>query len=146
MKNAFLLLLFSRRANFSILLFCLISFSFSYPLTVGDKVIGSVGMVLFYYLLVGFAEEGSKHLSFLASSSDDSKTLSDGILYALFVAPWFWFFGKYFISFGMFSKMHKVFLQYSPLGFPAHFFLCLYIWCVEVWWVGISFALGVVFS
>jgi len=58
----------------------------TYNLSLGDKAIGTVGMVLFYYLLVGFAEEGSKHLSFLASAGTTATKVKAGILYSLFVS------------------------------------------------------------
>lgn len=54
-----------------------------------DIVFNSLRLIVFYYLIVAFIEESSKHFNFLQSSVLSIKTIKDGVLYAIFVALWF---------------------------------------------------------
>ncbi len=46
-------------------------------------------LVIFYYILIAFIEETSKHFNFLQSSVLQIKTVQQWVLYAIFVALWF---------------------------------------------------------
>jgi RsiW-degrading membrane proteinase PrsW (M82 family) len=46
-------------------------------------------LVIFYYILIAFIEESSKHFNFLQSSVLQIKTVQEWVLYAIFVALWF---------------------------------------------------------
>jgi hypothetical protein len=46
-------------------------------------------LVIFYYILIAFIEEASKHFNFLQSSVLQIKTVQQWVLYAIFVALWF---------------------------------------------------------
>ena len=46
-------------------------------------------LVIFYYILIAFIEEASKHFNFLQSSVLQIKTVQNWVLYAIFVALWF---------------------------------------------------------
>ena len=46
-------------------------------------------LIIFYYLLVAFIEEASKHFNFLQSSVLNIKTVQNWVLYTIFVALWF---------------------------------------------------------
>jgi len=48
-------------------------------------------LVLFYYLLVWIIEEVSKHFNFIESSFTYIKDIKSAVLYAIFIALWFWF-------------------------------------------------------
>lgn len=49
----------------------------------------SFKLIVFYYLLVAFIEESSKHFNFLHSSVLHINTIKQWVLYAIFVALWF---------------------------------------------------------
>lgn len=51
-----------------------------------DIVFNSFKLIVFYYLLVAFIEESSKHFNFLQSSVLSIKSIKDWVLYAIFVA------------------------------------------------------------
>lgn len=61
-------------------------------LTISDKIVfwdivfDSLRLIVFYYLIVAFIEESSKHFNFLQSSVLSIKTVKDWVLYAIFVA------------------------------------------------------------
>lgn len=48
-------------------------------------------LILFYYLLVWIIEEISKHFNFLESSFSYITDIKSWVLYAIFIALWFWF-------------------------------------------------------
>lgn len=54
-------------------------------------VFNSFKLVVFYYVVVAFVEEASKHFNFLQSSVLYIKNIQSGVLYAIFVALWFSF-------------------------------------------------------
>lgn len=56
-----------------------------------DIFFNTVKLIIFYYLVIAFIEEASKHFNFIGSSILDIKKVSDGVLYAIFVALWFSF-------------------------------------------------------
>ncbi len=49
----------------------------------------SLKLVIFYYILVAFIEETSKHFNFLQSSILQINSIKSWVLYAIFVALWF---------------------------------------------------------
>jgi len=49
----------------------------------------SLKLIIFYYFLVAFLEEVSKHFNFLSSSLFEIKKVRDWVLFAIFVALWF---------------------------------------------------------
>ncbi|MCP4523907.1 MAG: PrsW family intramembrane metalloprotease [Candidatus Gracilibacteria bacterium] len=57
----------------------------------GDILFNSLKLIIFYYLIVAFIEESSKHFNFLQSSVLEIKTVKQGVLYAIFVALGFSF-------------------------------------------------------
>jgi hypothetical protein len=56
-----------------------------------ETAFNSFKLVLFYYLLVGIIEEVSKHFNFIESSFIYIKDTKSAVLYAIFIALWFWF-------------------------------------------------------
>jgi len=57
----------------------------------GEIIFDTFKLILFYYILVAFIEEASKHFNFLQSSVLHIKTIESGVLYAIFVALGFAF-------------------------------------------------------
>ncbi|MDQ7009126.1 MAG: PrsW family glutamic-type intramembrane protease [Candidatus Gracilibacteria bacterium] len=54
--------------------------------TFGEISFNTLKLVIFYYILIAFIEETSKHFNFLQSSVIQIKTVQNGVLYAIFVA------------------------------------------------------------
>ena len=52
-------------------------------------VFDSLKLIIFYYLIVAFIEESSKHFNFLQSSILQITSIKQWVLYAIFVALWF---------------------------------------------------------
>ncbi len=71
------------------ILFSKIDFTISESIMFWDIVFNSFKLIIFYYLLVAFIEEASKHFNFLQSSVLYIKTVKQWVLYAIFVALWF---------------------------------------------------------
>lgn len=71
------------------LLFSNINIPVSDPIYFWDIVFNSFKLIVFYYLLVAFIEESSKHFNFLQSSVLHIDSVKNWVLYAIFVALWF---------------------------------------------------------
>jgi len=56
-----------------------------------NTIFNTIKLVIFYYILIAFIEESSKHFNFLGLSILKIKVIEDWVLYAIFVALWFSF-------------------------------------------------------
>jgi len=56
-----------------------------------NTIFNTIKLIIFYYILVAFIEEVSKHFNFIWVSILDIKKVEDWVLYAIFVALWFSF-------------------------------------------------------
>lgn len=66
-----------------------INIAISDPIYFWEIVFNSFKLIVFYYLLVAFLEESSKHFNFLQSSVLYIDSIKNWVLYAIFVALWF---------------------------------------------------------
>ncbi len=57
--------------------------------TFWEVTFNTLKLVIFYYIIVVFIEEASKHFNFIQSSILEIKTVQNWVLYAIFVALWF---------------------------------------------------------
>lgn len=71
------------------LLFWKFDFAITQSIMFWDILFNSFKLILFYYLLIAFIEESSKHFNFLQSSVLYIDSVKTGVLYAIFVALWF---------------------------------------------------------
>ena len=71
------------------IVFSYFNFNISRSIYFGDIIFNSFKLIVFYYLLVAFIEESSKHFNFLQSSVLSINSIKDWVLYAIFVALWF---------------------------------------------------------
>ncbi len=69
----------------------------------------TVKLVIFYYILIAFIEEASKHFNFLQSSVLHIKTVQQWVLYAIFVA----------LGFAFIENILYFYNQYSQNGFSS---------------------------
>lgn len=56
-----------------------------------DVVFNSIKLIIFYYIIVWFIEEITKHFNFLWTSFLHIDSIKSGVLYAIFIALWFSF-------------------------------------------------------
>ena len=85
-------------------------------------------LIIFYYILIAFIEESSKHFNFMGSSILDIKTISDWVMYAIFVALWFSFienilyFYNLYIEFWVWYELTKTYFFRSIFSIMVHVF------------------------
>jgi len=83
-------------------------------------------LIIFYYLIVAFIEETSKHFNFLQSSVFYIKSIKDWVLYAIFVALWFWFIENmlylynYYLAYWLGWELLKLFFFRSSFSIIVH--------------------------
>lgn len=89
-------------------------------------------LIIFYYVLVAFIEESSKHFNFIGASILDIKDINSWVIYAIFVALWFSFIENilYF---------HNLYLQYwisfeltKTYFFRSIFSIMVHVFCSSV--------------
>jgi len=114
-KNIILFSLFSIFITLFIFIFSLIwvwtKEILNWP-TFWDISFNTLKLVIFYYILIAFIEESSKHFNFLQSSVLQIKTVQQGVLYAIFVA----------LGFALIENILYLRQIYSTWGFNSEFF------------------------
>lgn len=92
-KNILVFLVFIALLSVTIfflnIIFSKMDFAISESIAFWNIIFNSFRLIVFYYLLVAFIEEASKHFNFLQSSALYIKSIKDWVLYAIFVALWF---------------------------------------------------------
>ena len=92
----------------------------------GDIAFNSLKLIIFYYLLVAFIEESSKHFNFLQSSIFHIDSIKTWVLYALFVALWFslienmLYLYNLYIQKGLWWELLKLFFFRSTFAVIVH--------------------------
>lgn len=61
------------------------------PVNIWKVVFDTTWLILLYYIIVWLLEESSKHFNFMPSSLVDADNIQKWVLYAIFIALWFWF-------------------------------------------------------
>jgi len=56
-----------------------------------ETVFSTIKLIIFYYIIVAFIEEATKHFNFIWTSILDIRNVNEGVIYAIFVALWFSF-------------------------------------------------------
>mgnify|MGYP001942352682 CR=1 FL=1 len=69
-------------------------------------VFNSLKLIVFYYFIVAFIEEASKHFNFIQSSVLEIDSIKNGVLYAIFVA----------LGFALIENMLYLYNYYSQVG------------------------------
>lgn len=92
LKNILIFLAFIIILSFIILSFSKVNLWNSQvieTLSFWNTIFDSIKLIFFYYIIVAFIEETSKHFNFIQTSSSQIKTIDKWVLYAIFVALWF---------------------------------------------------------
>jgi len=106
----------------NILVFLVFIFSLSFWNIVFD----TFKLIIFYYIIVAFIEEASKHFNFLQSSVFYIKSVKDWVLYAIFVALWFSFIENmlylynYYINYWISWELLKLYFYRSAFSVMVH--------------------------
>ncbi len=83
-------------------------------------------LIIFYYVIVAFIEEASKHFNFLQSSVFYIKSVKDWVLYAIFVALWFSFIENmlylynYYLNYWISWELLKIYFYRSAFSVMVH--------------------------
>jgi len=97
-----------------------------------DVAFNSLKLVIFYYVLVAFIEEASKHFNFLSSSIFQIKKVEDWVLYAIFVALWFSFIENILYFYNMYLNYWLTFELVQTYFFRSIFSLMLHVFTSSV--------------
>lgn len=101
-------------------------FSISNPVAFGNILFDTFKLIIFYYLIVAFIEEASKHFNFLQSSVFYIKSIKDWVLYAIFVALWFSFIENmlylynYYLAYWVSWELLKLYFYRSAFSVMVH--------------------------
>lgn len=68
-----------------------INFNIDNPVLFWNIVFDTLKLIVFYYFIIAFIEEASKHFNFLQSDVFKIKSIKDWVLYSIFIALWFSF-------------------------------------------------------
>ena len=91
-------------------------------------------LVIFYYILIAFIEEASKHFNFLQSSVLQIKTVQKWVLYAIFVALWFvlieniLYLRQIYINWWLTSEFFSTYLYRSIFSLMVHVLSSALVW------------------
>ena len=130
LKNILVFLFFILLLSFVVfilnILFSNVDIDITNPIAFGDIIFNSFKLIVFYYLIVAFIEESSKHFNFLQSSVLSINSIKDGVLYAIFVALWFslienmLYLYNYYIVYWLSSELIKIFFFRSVFSVIVH--------------------------
>ncbi|NVP17101.1 PrsW family intramembrane metalloprotease [Candidatus Gracilibacteria bacterium] len=129
-KNTFVFLIFILFLSLFLFLFGYIFSNFDFtienPINFGNIVFDTLKLIIFYYVIVAFVEEASKHFNFLQSSIFYIKNTKDGVLYSIFIALGFSFIENmlylynYYLSYGISSELLKLYFFRSAFSVMVH--------------------------
>lgn len=122
----FFILFLSIILYFLSIFFLKYDFSIENPISFGNIVFDTLKLIIFYYLIVAFIEETSKHFNFLQSSILYIKSVKEWVLYAIFIALWFSFVENilylynYYIAYWMWTELLKLYFFRSIFSVVVH--------------------------
>lgn len=92
----------------------------------GNIIFNSLKLIVFYYFIVAFIEEASKHFNFVQSSVLEIDSVKNWVLYAIFVALGFalienmLYLYNYYIQVGLNSELLKLYFMRSTFAVIVH--------------------------
>jgi len=98
----------------------------------------TVKLIIFYYILIAFIEEASKHFNFLQSSVLHIKNIQQGVLYAIFVALWFSFIENILYFYTQYSQTGLSSELASTYFYRSIFSVMVHVLCSSVVWYSFS--------
>jgi RsiW-degrading membrane proteinase PrsW (M82 family) len=104
----------------------IINFDIKHGINFWNIVFNSFKLIIFYYFIVAFIEEASKHFNFLQSSVLEIDSIKNWVLYAIFVALGFalienmLYLYNYFIQYGLSWELLKIYFMRSTFAVIVH--------------------------
>jgi RsiW-degrading membrane proteinase PrsW (M82 family) len=104
----------------------IINFDIKQGINFWNIVFNSFKLIIFYYFIVAFIEEASKHFNFLQSSVLEIDSIKNWVLYAIFVALGFalienmLYLYNYFIQYGLSWELLKIYFMRSTFAVIVH--------------------------
>lgn len=135
-KNFLIFLIFI--LLFSVLVFGLnffldaIDFSVKNPVSFGNIIFDSLKLLIFYYLVVAFVEESSKHFNFLQSSIFSLNSVKSWVENAIFVALWFAFIENILYLYNFYNSYWLNFELVKIYFFRSIFSVIVHVLCSSV--------------
>lgn len=131
--HIFIFLLFIFLLSFSFYLFNIISKNIDFVTSINDNsiyfwdiVFNSFKLIVFYYLIVWFIEEASKHFNFLWTSFLYITSVKSAVKYSIFIALWFSFienilyFYSSYLSLWLSLNLVKIYFLRSIFSVSVH--------------------------
>lgn len=97
-----------------------------------NTVFNTIKLIIFYYVLVAFIEESSKHFNFVWISILDIKKVEDWVLYAIFVALWFSFIENILYFYNLYEIGGISFELTKTYFFRSIFSIMVHVFCSSV--------------
>ena len=94
-----------------------------------ETLFNTLKLIIFYYILVAFIEESSKHFNFVWISILDIKKVEDWVLYAIFVALWFSFIENILYFYNLYSFNWISFELTKTYFFRSIFSIMVHVFC-----------------
>ena len=98
----------------------------------GETIFNTLKLIIFYYILIAFIEETSKHFNFMGSSILDIKTISDWVMYAIFVALWFSFIENILYFYNLYIELWIWYELTKTYFFRSIFSIMVHVFCSSV--------------
>lgn len=131
----------------SILIFILnfslenIDFTISETKIFKNIIFNTFKLITFYYIIVAFIEEASKHFNFLQSSALEIKSIKSWVESAIFVALWFSFIENIIYLYNYFSIYNLDFWLVKLYFFRSVFSVLVHVLCSSIVWYYFSKAI-----
>ena len=103
-----------------------------------ETLFNTLKLIIFYYILVAFIEEASKHFNFLQSNILDLKTVQEGVLYAIFIALWFALIENILYLYSWFQQSWMTFELAQTYFYRSIFSVMLHVMCSSIVWYAFS--------
>lgn len=138
LRNVFIFIIFIIILSFIVYLFNIwfspFDFEISAWLKFWELLFNSLKLIIFYYLLVAFIEETSKHFNFLQSSVFYITSIKTWVLYAIFIALWFGLVENILYLNANYQEYWITFELLKIYFFRSVFSLIVHILCSSVVW------------
>ncbi|MDD3646132.1 MAG: PrsW family glutamic-type intramembrane protease [Candidatus Gracilibacteria bacterium] len=109
-----------------------LNMSINSSIAFGSIVFDSLRLIIFYYLIVAFIEESSKHFNFLQSSVLHIDSIKTGVLYAIFVALGFSLIENILYFYNIYSQLGLGRELVSTYFFRSIFSVMVHVFCSSV--------------
>ncbi len=99
-----------------------------------EIIFDTIKLIIFYYILIAFIEEASKHFNFLQSSVLHIKNIQQWVLYAIFVALGFAFIENVLYLYNQYSQTGLSMELSSTYFYRSVFSVMLHVLCSAIVW------------